>query len=78
MKYVYRFIALAFIFVGIPRCTLGMIDDYQHPELWSDVNHNFPLEAALLVFALLMCGWLGREVVLALRDQRKGVRRAQQ
>jgi hypothetical protein len=79
MKYVYRVIVLAFLLLGIPRCTLGMIDDYRHPELWSaDINHCFPLEVGMLVVALLMCVWLGREIFLALREQRKGVRRARQ
>ncbi len=62
MKYVYRFIVLAFFLVMVPRGAWCVVTDYQNPQLWNDPNHSFPLEAVLLGLCVVPAAILARMI----------------
>ena len=59
MNIFYKLLVLAFFLIGIPRIAWCMMLDYKNPQRWTDLNHNFPLEAVLLGVFLVLAVALG-------------------
>ena len=70
MKWVYRLVTLAYFLIAVPRVAWCLMRDYQQLESWGDLNHNFPLELALLGVFITVVAALGWQVWTAERKRR--------